>query len=474
MTIRPRLRLDAFAIRERTVDLRLPFRFGIATVTKATQATLSVRIGTSDGRSAVGYAAESLFPKWFDKNPALSDDDNMDQLRTSLNVALDLYRAAGFDTCFGLSARVYRAQQAECAAKGLNPLIASFGAALVDRAILDALGRLLDLPFADMIRANVAGIAADTLTPDLAGFDIGRFLADLPQPATIAVRHTVGLVDALDDSDLDRGARRDDGLPETLEEVVRERAGRYYKLKVGGDIRADLDRLTRIAAILDSGLDAYACTLDGNEQYDDVEGIAELWARMEETPALRRLIDSVLLIEQPIKRAVTLDRPVTALAAKKPLIIDESDGDIGAFPRAIELGYRGVSSKNCKGFYKSILNAARAADRNGKARGGARYFLSAEDLCTWPGICTQQDLALVSTLGLSHVERNGHHYIDGMCFASDVEQNAFVAAHPDLYHREPGRPARLRIRGGELNIRSLHCPGFGFAATSADWLAQPV
>lgn len=80
----------------------------------------------------------------------------------------------------------------------------------------------------------------------------------------------------------------------------------------------------------------------------------------------------------------------------------------------------------------------------------------------------------MSTLGLSHVERNGHHYIDGMCFASDVEQNAFVAAHPDLYHREPGRPARLRIRGGELNIRSLHCPGFGFAATSADWLAQPV
>ena len=41
-------------------------------------------------------------------------------------------------------------------------------------------------------------------------------------------------------------------------------------------------------------------------------------------------------------------------------IIDEADGDYGAFPRAASLGYRGVSSKSCKGLYKSLLNAARA------------------------------------------------------------------------------------------------------------------
>ena len=70
-----------------------------------------------------------------------------------------------------------------------------------------------------------------------------------------------------------------------------------------------------------------------------------------------------------------------------------------------------MSSKNCKGFYKSILNAARVA------RLGQGHFMSAEDLTTWPGISVQQDLALVSLLGMTHVERNAHHFIDGMSFA---------------------------------------------------------
>ena len=117
-----------------------------------------------------------------------------------------------------------------------------------------------------------------------------------------------------------------------------------------------------------------------------------------------------------------------------------------------------MSSKNCKGFYKSILNAARVAKLNGEA-GGPRYFMSAEDLTTWAGVSVQQDLCLVSLLGLTHVERNGHHFIDGMSFAPQGEQQAFVAAHPDLYAKAEG-PARLRIAEGRLSIGSLDCPGF--------------
>lgn len=456
----PRVRLEAFELRERSVDLRLPFRFGVATVTRATQAVLTVEISLPDGRRGAGRAAESLLPKWFDKNPALSDDDNIAQLRSSLTIALGLYREAGFDTAFGLFARLYGEQQARCAARGLNPLVASYGPALVDRAILDALGRLLGLSFSDMIRRNLPGIAAGALTPDIAGFDMQRFLASLSAPDAIAVRHTVGLVDALTEDDLP-AVRRDDGLPESLEEVTRFYGCRYYKLKVGGDVRADLDRLSGIAAVLDASGAAYRSTLDGNEQYDDVEGITELWRRMGETPALSRLVGSVLLIEQPVRRAVALDRPVTSLAAEVPVIIDESDGNIGAFPRAIELGYTGVSSKNCKGLYKSILNAARIHKLNASPDREATYVLSAEDLSTWAGLSTQQDLALVSLLGLTHVERNGHHYMDGMSFASEDEQAAFLAAHPDLYHRPPGKPVRLEIRNGDLAIGSLRCPGFG-------------
>jgi hypothetical protein len=88
--------------------------------------------------------------------------------------------------------------------------------------------------------------------------------------------------------------------------------------------------------------------------------------------------------------------------------------------------------------------------------------MSAEDLTTMAGVSVQQDLALVSLLGLTHVERNGHHFIDGMSFASEAEQASFTAAHPDLYERSGG-PARLRIERGVLQLGSLACPGFAVA-----------
>ena len=89
--------------------------------------------------------------------------------------------------------------------------------------------------------------------------------------------------------------------------------------------------------------------------------------------------------------------------------------------------------------------------------------MSAEDLTTLAGVSVQQDLALVSLLGLTHVERNGHHFIDGMSFVPETEQAAFARAHPDLYDRSAG-PARLRIQEGRLALGSLGCPGFAVAA----------
>ena len=99
-----------------------------------------------------------------------------------------------------------------------------------------------------------------------------RFLGGLRPGSDIAVRHTVGLVDPIVAADQKPGERVDDGLPETLEEVVRHYGCRYYKLKVGGNVAADLDRLTRIAAVLDRDAGDYRATLDGNEQYDDGRG----------------------------------------------------------------------------------------------------------------------------------------------------------------------------------------------------------
>jgi hypothetical protein len=159
---------------------------------------------------------------------------------------------------------------------------------------------------------------------------------------------------------------------------------------------------------------------------------------------------------------MALSRSVLPLARFRPVIIDESDGELDAFPRARELGYSGVSSKNCKGFYKSLMNLARCRQWN--AAGERRYFMSGEDLTTQAGLSVQQDLALVSLLGLTHVERNGHHFIDGFAGRPDAETRAFLSAHPDLYHEQDGR-VRLRIENGSLHIGSLGCPGFATTVT---------
>jgi hypothetical protein len=93
--------------------------------------------------------------------------------------------------------------------------------------------------------------------------------------------------------------------------------------------------------------------------------------------------------------------------------------------------------------------------------------MSGEDLTIQAGLALQQDLALVSILGLTHVERNGHHYVNGMAALPQDEQGAFLAAHPDLYERSHGA-VRVRIEDGMLAIGSLDCPGYASRA-APDW-----
>ena len=438
-----------FAIRqidlfERDVRLRMPFRFGIVTLTEAPQAFARVRIRLENGAEAEGAAAEMLVPKWFDKNPGLSNEDNLEQLRSSLALAKGIY-GSGANTAFGHFHSHYRDQIGRASARDLNALVACFGPALIDRAVLDALCRALGITFYEAVRRNVVGLELPA-----------AFLESLKPASHIAARHTVGLLDPITATE----QRIGDGLPETLDEVIARYGHRWFKLKVGGDIRADVDRLCAIAAVLDR-LGEYQVTLDGNEQYENVDGVLALWHRMKAEPRLRRLMAAVAFIEQPIKRQNALSADVSALAREKPVIIDESDDTLDAFARAKSLGYRGVSSKTCKGLYKSILNAARCAEW------GKGYFMSGEDLTVQAGLAVQQDLALVSLLGISHVERNGHHYVNGMAGLPASEQDAFLHAHPDLYERSHGA-VRLKINKGQLAIGSLNCAGYASGAMP-DW-----
>ncbi|HSA89766.1 MAG TPA: enolase C-terminal domain-like protein [Burkholderiales bacterium] len=420
---------------ERDVRLRMPFRFGVVTLTAAPQAFVRVKILLENEKQSEGAAAELLAPKWFDKNPALSNEQNFDQLRASMRKAAEVYLAGGLDTAYGHS-------------RPTVGLVENFGPALLDRALLDALCRALGISFYAAVRDNVPGIG-------FAGLDLPRFLKTLKPASQIAARHTVGLLDPMTLRDVRSPVN--DGLPETLEQVIARYGHRWFKLKVGGDVGADVARLGAIAAVLDRIEEPYHASLDGNEQYEDAPQVLELLEAISSEPRLKRLAESIVFIEQPIKRQNALESDVGALAARKPVIIDESDDSLDAFPRAKALGYRGVSSKTCKGIYKSLVNAARCA------AWGPDYFMSGEDLTIQAGLALQQDLALVSALGLAHVERNGHHYVNGMAEVPQVEQERFLDSHPDLYERSHDA-VRLRIEKGLIRIGSLDCPGYASRA----------
>ena len=234
---------------------------------------------------------------------------------------------------------------------------------------------------------------------------------------------------------------------------------------MGGRHGDDLARLKAVAATLDRLItEPYVVSLDGNEQYKALDDLVNLLEAMAKVSALSRFRKAIAFVEQPLDRAVALDPEATTGLGELgvPVIIDESDGALGSFKTAITLGYRGVSTKNCKGIFKSFLNRSLVERWNARHKPGAALFMTGEDLTTLPLIPLQQDLATVRALGITHVERNGHHYVKGLAHCSRRERQQATRLHRDLY-RGGEDEARLRIEGGLLRVASLGTPGYGGA-----------
>lgn len=480
----PRLRVVASQLGIRTAQSRMPFRYGVVTVRAAPIATLEVTIETEGGGRATGYAADFLGYRWFDKRPEKSIVDNVRDLLRAIECGVAAYQAASHpETAFELWWRCRAELQRQAPQLDLNDLTRSFGLSMPERAVIDALGRLFDRPVAELLAANALGTELGRLDPELSGTQVQDILTNRPLD-TLWIRHTVGLLDPITPADVPAGDEIDDGLPETLEEYLRVDGLRYLKVKVSGQLEQDLDRLGAIAALLSKRARGCAVTLDGNEQYRELEAFAELMDRLQASQALKPLHDAIIFIEQPLERSVALAVEAApllrSLGRRKPLIIDEADDTLDAFRVAKSLGYCGVSHKNCKGITKSLLNLARAI-RGNTELGAERYFLSAEDLTTLPVVPLQSDLAMVALLGIPHVERNGHHYFFGLNHLPPDEGAEALTHHPDLY-QPLGRSVVLRVREGKLAVGSLQVPGMGFAplprmhsmSTPAAWLAKHV
>ena len=438
----PRVAVRDISFFERLVPFAKPFRFGAVVINASAQAFVRVEVEVEGKSTSVGASAELMASKWFDKRAHLTPQQTVEELRRSLAIARDLYlSSSGFETAFAVHAAVIAAQVEACAKEDIPPLAAAFGPAEIDKAILDALLRGLGMNFFDGMIQNIAGIDA-RLSPDLHDADISTFLAARQRLERVAIRHTVGLDDQIEG----KGGVADG----------HENAGaRYFKLKLNGNPEQDAARLILIGNELARLPYDYSVTLDANEQYADLAALGALIDRLDRDSALRPIAAKLLYIEQPMPRDIFRQSPLGALGARD-FIIDEADDCYDAFPAAGALGYRGISSKSCKGIYKSIVNATRAAKWS---EDGEKFFITGEDLTCQAGLGVQQDLALGALIGVTHAERNGHHYVDGFGDTPAAEARAFLAAHPDLYVGE-GNSIRLSIHDGGLLTGSLATPGF--------------
>jgi hypothetical protein len=441
--------------------LRMPFRYGIATLTELPHAILRATFEI-DGALHRGFAADNLPPKWFTKD---ATRDTRDEIAELLDVVRRAVRtAAGLTapTPFRYWHSVFAAHDTASRALGRPPLLGNFGTTLVERALIDAWCRARGETFAAAARRNSFGLDLAALQPALAGSAPAAWLPPAPA-ASVHARHTVGLSDPIEDGELAPADRLVDGLPQTLAACIRAYRLRHFKIKINGDAPRDRARLVALASVLarECG-DDFAFSLDGNESFHDVAGFADTLRHLMAEPALAPLWPHLLFIEQPWHRDVALSPAIGDLARawpdRPPIIIDESDGEIDSAARALALGYAGTSHKNCKGIFKSIANACLLARHR---RTGAVAVHSGEDLTNLGPIALTQDLAAAAALGITSIERNGHHYFAGLSQFPAALQRHTLARHPDLFVATPSGWPTLAIADGRLALGSVNAAPFG-------------
>jgi len=429
---------------QRAVTLRLPFRFGAATVTACPQAFAKVTLQI-EGVDWHGASAELMVPKWFDKSPQRTQDDNFDQLRLCVLKARDAYLAAGSAlSAYSLSESTTERVIEQMLLQGHPRLVGQFGPALLDKAIADAVLRSQN-------QSWISGLGAGLLGDPWSG------CLKLHQANSVWLRHTVGLADRL--TDAEPLTAQEDGLPNSLTQAIDAYGLKYFKLKVGGQLDADIERLAKIETVLSKVKD-YKVTLDGNETFQNVESLSVFVHAMTQHEATQRLLERTLLIEQPLPRAIALEEKIPTMPLNIPVILDESDDHPDVLVKGLALGYRGISSKACKGIYRSLHSASLVQQT-------PQCLLSGEDLTCQAGLGVQQDTLLATSLGVQHIERNGHHYVKGFGIAPTHESNEFAKAHADLYSSNHAG-VHLNVQQGQINIASLHQAGFGHQAWP-DW-----
>ena len=164
-----KIKLLGTDLRLQNMRLRMPFRFGIVTLTECPYLFFRALLEV-DGRQTWGIAADALPNKWFTKDPASAYKDDIAEMLKVISMAGEIAVAGGaHESVADLWERTYQAQQAWAGGWGIPPLLAGFGASLAERATIDAFCRDQGVSFSRVLRENRLGIRLGRIHPELAG-----------------------------------------------------------------------------------------------------------------------------------------------------------------------------------------------------------------------------------------------------------------------------------------------------------------
>ena len=442
----------------------MPFKYGIATMTGMPMVFLRLAVQV-DRTESVGVSADLLPPKWFTKIPAKPIEEEITEMVGVIRQALAFATGMNAESPFKLWRMLYSAQSRWAESNKVPPLLAHFGTSLVERAMIEAICRVIGRPFHRALQRNDFGIRLDDLHLELGECKPADLLPAQPL-GEITARHTVGLSDPLTDEDISPEEKVNDGLPQSLGACIRAYGLRHFKIKVNGDLQRDVERLHRIAEIIQRERGSnFAFTLDGNEQFRTLAAFRAFWEEITRSERLKDFLSRLIFVEQPVHRDEAL-KPEVGEALRDwpghpPLIIDESDGALESLPTALSLGYAGTSHKNCKGIFKGVANRCLLLKRAAGGTPAARYLMSGEDLCNVGPVALLQDLAVCAALGIQSVERNGHHYNAGLSQFPKPVQDQVLKSHADLYHASSAGWPTLTINGGLVQLASVNQSPFG-------------
>ena len=309
----------------------------------------------------------------------------------------------------------------------------------IEAAIFDAHGKALGQScFALLGKDYVSEDLSAYLGDDYRGLFLDRFVTAVPKTA-MPLYHLVGALDPLSDAEVTSPAA--DGLPETLEQWIVRDGLTHLKIKLGGD---DLDwDVHRVIGVYEAaGRVAadrrFAFSLDFNERCQSEDYVLEFLDRL--TSQRAAAVESIEYIEQPTHRdlAAHPENTMHRVAARLPVVIDESLVDLASLRLAVAQGYSGVALKACKGHAEALLMAAVAQHEN--------LYLCVQDL-TCIGASLLHSASLAAHIpAVVAIESNGRQY----CPAGNA---AWVGRYPGMFD----------VSDGVLPTAGLDGPGLGYS-----------